>query len=1212
MDTMSSSTFGIPPSLLDNSNSGDETWPSLDPGVAECSYLPTQTLSATSFTSHHHLSPSSHIPSNSASPTLNESTPADSLSVNGEQYQASELSDHPDPFFGVDFDDFNEDESAPGFLNDQIILTKGVNVQSEPSCLRDLSPCPGKDAPDSYNTYLLSPDPTNPSIHTTSPGGNIESPVTVGQTPPESVTRAHLKTLRSVPSDSTLSQRAPHSHSGTDTTRSSEDGMASTTAPMPSPSPRVTVSMWGRDQTHMNGGFGEDMISPADTRGAGISTDDNYIPASYQRASAGRAEETTWFTGAQAPRRGWAPEERSIFDSVSSINELKSQSEAAQRRQAVNRWMASAEDGVDPAEAPSAPNEFPATTDGISQQEIPLGGKTENKPLSGQIYYTERGGMLEEGDRKLMRENRVWADPPMLYRITKGDEERTQPETSAAAMARYDQMFHETSSVLSRSATWGTRRRSLPSISDIEGVTSGNFLKKLSISRERKPSILFKELRGLVRRPSASQLLKRSRGTGEDDGSGEAESQGRRESRDTLAPPRRTSSWTKKQQMPSLNTALVSMATGAAAFGTTHARTGSISNTTSPKSPFNLQVKNSFLRRPRSKSDLPRGASASGESHSNLVEMWKKTGGPPVAQLARGTSLPDRDDDDDDDDDDMNEEGEMRAMGSNIIDDISPNLAGFKQQVLKSNPRLAEHNTYLVDRIAHQQVVRYKLLLHNRIKHLQHIGSRSCPSGQMCIAMGGSAIQMDSKGETRALDPLSATYEVSDEDMTPLEGAITPESFPTDIPMPPTTSLPAEFECQLCYHTKKFTKPSDWTKHVHEDVQPFTCTWDRCRDPKIFKRKADWVRHENEGHRVRTRLPLEKRCCHHSNMVLYLQHLEWWTCDVEECKHTCYRRDNFLQHLVREHKFPEPKVKTKAAIKRAGALDSTWQKVEKCHVETAAKPQDEPCRFCGKTLPSWKKLTVHLAKHMETMSLPILRLVERKELDADTIISPVQDPPPRTFPPVKTEAQAFNVSPHMGQSSELSGAMAFSSAQHPPYYHSQAGAFPSSFYDSSTATMHGLQQPAVSLGIHQPVDLGAGFTSPAQAQAAAAAAAAGYHQTHHQSMPASSAASSFMASNQYISLGQQVEPFPAFMNPLGLQDASGNSIYDNATATLDTVGAGQTGDGHPQHQQHQHHQQHQQQQHQQQYSRHGGVPPYTRSPLHGHSSFFHQQRGRHG
>jgi hypothetical protein len=84
-------------------------------------------------------------------------------------------------------------------------------------------------------------------------------------------------------------------------------------------------------------------------------------------------------------------------------------------------------------------------------------------------------------------------------------------------------------------------------------------------------------------------------------------------------------------------------------------------------------------------------------------------------------------------------------------------------------------------------------------------------------------------------------------------------------------------------------------------------------------------------------------------------------------------------------------------MKKSGGGDPTWQKVEQCHQETSSRPQDEPCRFCGKMFPTWKKLTVHLAKHMEQISLPVLRLVavKAKELAADTIISPVQDPPPR-------------------------------------------------------------------------------------------------------------------------------------------------------------------------------------------------------------------------
>lgn len=73
--------------------------------------------------------------------------------------------------------------------------------------------------------------------------------------------------------------------------------------------------------------------------------------------------------------------------------------------------------------------------------------------------------------------------------------------------------------------------------------------------------------------------------------------------------------------------------------------------------------------------------------------------------------------------------------------------------------------------------------------------------------------------------------------------------------------------------------------------------------------------------------------------------------------------------------------------------DDIWAIVERCRRDTTKLPKDEPCRFCGNICNSWKKLTVHLAKHMEQISMPILPLVEQKVLNADTIISPVQELP---------------------------------------------------------------------------------------------------------------------------------------------------------------------------------------------------------------------------
>jgi len=86
--------------------------------------------------------------------------------------------------------------------------------------------------------------------------------------------------------------------------------------------------------------------------------------------------------------------------------------------------------------------------------------------------------------------------------------------------------------------------------------------------------------------------------------------------------------------------------------------------------------------------------------------------------------------------------------------------------------------------------------------------------------------------------------------------------------------------------------------------------------------------------------------------------------------------------------------------------------LERCHHETTNMPQDEPCKFCGRAFTSWKKLTVHLAKHMEHISLPVLRLVEQKNVDADTIISPVEQNMTPITPIGRTKLEDSSPSPY--------------------------------------------------------------------------------------------------------------------------------------------------------------------------------------------------------
>jgi hypothetical protein len=317
--------------------------------------------------------------------------------------------------------------------------------------------------------------------------------------------------------------------------------------------------------------------------------------------------------------------------------------------------------------------------------------------------------------------------------------------------------------------------------------------------------------------------------------------------------------------------------------------------------------------------------------------------------------------------------------------------------------------------------------------------------------------------------------------------------------------------------------------------------------------------------------------------------LEWWTCDVEECRHTCYRRDNFLQHLVREHKFPEPKVKTKAALKRSGGNDPTWQKVERCHVETSKRPQEEPCRFCAKTFPSWKKLTVHLAKHMEQISLPVLRLVDAKDLTADSVISPVQDLPPRPFVPhpVKREGQAvysqtgFNPNPGPAPLMNNPPSLTYQTPQGSYGYSMNhvipQNAFQPQFFNSFDGLSQGLGTQADFASMSAAA--GPGYGQPQQLQT--------LHQVqnlqHVPSMPVTSG-TYVRDPTPYMNIPTNLESFPA-LNPLGLQ-ATGSTGIGGTMGYDSLVDAGTRQDG---------------------FTPQGSASPYSHSPNQGSSLYYPQQ-----
>lgn len=444
---------------------------------------------------------------------------------------------------------------------------------------------------------------------------------------------------------------------------------------------------------------------------------------------------------------------------------------------------------------------------------------------------------------------------------------------------------------------------------------------------------------------------------------------------------------------PSLSNALLSMSGQMAAIGGSHSV-----RAVSPNAERDVKR----LDRPRSRSEAYRPVTP------GLMDLMTTHGGPPVAGIYRspkpqvevepalasvmpGTHIAGADDEDDMDmADEKGHETEFPMSHPPV-----PTFEGFQSQIIQLNPRL---DPDLVHRFAHAQLRRYRNLVELQQKHSLAVATQTCKNGTLCFALGGKASLLQQRKTPADAEAGQTQFHIKDfshsHDHTShvlSEGAITAAQFPPGVPLPPVSHLPAKFECPLCFEVKTFRKPSDWSKHVHEDVQPFTCSFPECNEPKSFKRKADWVRHESERHRQ----------------------LEWWTCSFHECNHTCYRRDNFVQHLVREHKLPEPKLKkSNGATAAVGLPDDQHDQevnrlrtmVDECRHETGQTPAQEPCRFCGNICNSWKRLTVHLGKHMEQLAMPVAELA-RQSCDSPSQVNTTGIPgrSAETYPPVTTQ-----------------------------------------------------------------------------------------------------------------------------------------------------------------------------------------------------------------
>ncbi|KAL2891331.1 Zinc finger C2H2 type [Ceratocystis lukuohia] len=771
-------------------------------------------------------------------------------------------------------------------------------------------------------------------------------------------------------------------------------------APPPaSQNPHVTIELWDNDNCVSVSDNGSVPISrtrdrsPAPSFASDAATYHDDMSAVYTPSQTGQEslQPQSRLPAASSRRSGGvAPPDRT--DEISeSINDQHKNAQVRERNESVSQWLQQ--------DIPAFLVEETASSVLIDQKEIDAandsilpGRKTENKYVPGQTYIDPNNAHLDPTDIKIIRDQPRWEDGPKFHAI---EYNRTAPESSKEAMERYRQLL-DNNSVLSLAVTVGTTIQH-ENPSDIENgeLLNGNLFKRLHLHKRAKSvNYVFQGFQNIMRNPNTTGNSKRSLHSNDDEGSGSSSGTPTESEARSRSPLHVGRSSSQKKTTPNIGTIFANVGGSAAVIGSTHTRHGSING---PLAPLNKSSLNGLIRR--------RGYSVSGESRSSessgLVDLLRKNGGPPVATLGTQTPLPPTQiatstqlptsipapnttpeinhGSDDSSDDDIVDDDEENSLVDDFAAITTPSIDGFRDQFKMLNPDILPENEFMIDRVSHQQEQRYKTLVNNRIAHTK-LGNR-CRNGENCINQGKSITSVVSKSKSAKSGGVLAEDEMHTNTVM-----ITRHKFPNGIPKPMADRVPAVFECHLCFQKKPFHKPSDWTKHVQEDISPFTCTWRECKEPKIFKRKADWVRHENEGHR----------------------HLEWWTCNVDDCSHTCYRRDNFLQHLVREHKYSEPQYKTKIQINKYGAKDPTVRCAIACHHETEKLPESEPCRFCNKTFPTWKKLTVHMAKHMEQISLPIINLAAQRDVDENTVISPLHDLPPQAFPTTPNAEEIAN------------------------------------------------------------------------------------------------------------------------------------------------------------------------------------------------------------
>lgn len=290
---------------------------------------------------------------------------------------------------------------------------------------------------------------------------------------------------------------------------------------------------------------------------------------------------------------------------------------------------------------------------------------------------------------------------------------------------------------------------------------------------------------------------------------------------------------------------------------------------------------------------------------------------------------------------------------------LKPNISDFSARLLETYPLLQPQ---LIRRFASAQAERYSRLIKLKHEHYTKVVRDGCSNaGLSCVALSNPSVKTIEPKTDASVTAIDVLIPRKDGEKT-IDVAYR-TNLPRSIPSPPSGSLSAEVECSICFKIKTFRSLSSWTKHVYEDIEPYTCTFEDCSSIRSFKHQSDWVSHENGRHREPCR----------------------YICHIGSCKFTTIRKSNFCPHIYQVH--PDfmtdlpPHVYQKPSNPGLGNNPRPPFRDRLTVIdEFLVDPNDvslEPCKFCGRISHTWKEHNTHISDHFKDISIGVLDLVAK-------------------------------------------------------------------------------------------------------------------------------------------------------------------------------------------------------------------------------------------